>query len=82
VQKKIHRVRIILIVCFLSFLLTANRGITQEPVTKTTTATELKHLWKQNELLVGVGTAMLLTLIVYALWRRKKSNTSNIDSIT
>ena len=80
-QKKINRVRIILIVCFLSFLLTANKGITQEPVVKKTTVSELKHLWKQNELLIGVGSAMLLTLIVYALWRKKKSNTSNIDSI-
>ncbi|QEC67407.1 hypothetical protein FRZ67_08895 [Panacibacter ginsenosidivorans] len=81
-QKKKNRVRIILIVCFVAFLLTTNNGMAQEPVAKTTTGAELKHLWKKNEVLIGVGTAMLLTLIVYALWRRKKSNTSNIDSIT
>ena len=79
-QKKINSVKAILISLFLSFFLTTT-GITQEPVAKQTPAAELKRLWKKNELFFGVGSALLCTLVVYALWRKKKRSISNIDSI-
>jgi hypothetical protein len=82
VQKKVNRVKGILIIPFLFFLLSANNGIAQTPSAKEPVAKELKHLWKKNELLFGVGSALLFTLVVYALWRKKKRGITNIDSIT
>jgi hypothetical protein len=82
VQKKISRVKTILVILLLSFLLTANKGISQAPAAKETAAKELKRLWKKNEVVFGVGSALLFTLVVYALWRKKKRGISNIDSIT
>ena len=81
-QKKISRVKTILAILLLSFLLTANNGVAQKPTAKESATKELKRLWKKNEVLFGVGSALLFTLVVYALWRKKKRGITNFDSIT
>ena len=80
-QKKIITGKNIFIVLFFYFLFISGNGVSQQPDTKRTATTELKHLWKKNELLIGVGSAMLFCLVVYALWRKKKRSITNIDSL-
>ena len=64
----------------LAFMLTAYVGFAQNITEKNTGAKELKRFWKKNEILVGVGSALVFTLIVYAFWRKKKRSLENIDS--
>jgi len=80
VQKKKHQGKSILLL-ILTFLLAANICFAQQTATKTINTTELKQFWKKNEILVGVGSALIFTLVVYAIWRKKKRSITNIDSI-
>jgi hypothetical protein len=81
VQKKKHGGKNFLLL-ILTLLLAANICFGQQTSAKTITTTELKQFWKKNEILVGVGSALVFTLVVYALWRKKKRSIINIDSIT
>jgi hypothetical protein len=82
VQKKKKRGKSIYLFLILTLLLTATICFSQQVESKITTTPDLKHFWKQNEILVGLGSALLFTIIVYAVWRKKKRNFSNIDSIS
>lgn len=80
VQKTTFRIKSIAISLMLVFMLTTHLGFAQNTTAKNTAATELKHFWKKNEILAGVGSALVFTLIVYAFWRKKKRSLGNIDS--
>jgi len=82
VQKKKKRSKGIYLLLILTLLLNATIGFSQQVENKLSTTAELKHFWKQNEVLVGLGSALLFTIIVYAIWRKKKRSITNIDSIS
>ncbi|MBG9375159.1 hypothetical protein I5907_02885 [Panacibacter sp. DH6] len=66
----------LLILC----LVISNRGLSQEPAIQKAAGVETKRFWKKNELLIGLGSALLFTGIVYAFWRKKKKGFGNLDS--
>lgn len=61
-------------------MLISYTGFSQQTTEKNVAVKDLKHSWKKNEILFGVGSALVFTLIVYAFWRKKKRSLGNIDS--
>lgn len=61
-------------------LVTSPASIAQKPLPQKNVGTETKKFWKKNEILVGLGSALLFTGIVYAFWRKKKKGFGNLDS--
>ena len=52
-----------------------------KPEEKTPVTEAYKRFWKKNEILVGIATVSLMCVVWYAVRRKKKSNTANIDSV-